>query len=249
MIPTKYMFSNKNILSVVVLSLLLLLISRCSDHGNKRLNSHCSEFSKSYASIVELASKQRDTLILIKGLNDIINKDGYCIDAYLTRGDLYMFKNFLNLAKRDYFKVLSLSNKNVYSLYQLGILYHLNNNEDSAIYFLKKALDVKTDGNIIIDYHTINKELSTENDKYDIPYNELVYQMAISYYFKRQMNKALENFNFCIKNNYKLSKVLLYRGAIYFEVGNNKLSCQDFTKAKDLGNSEADNYINKYCSK
>jgi len=239
---------NKICLSYFILSMTFFL-TNCTNRSTTTENKTCQEFNNSYSLILKDISNRSDTAVLIKKLSTIINNSKGCVDAYLTRGDLYLSVDSLKLAEKDYFMALHLDNNNTYSFYQLGILYHLVNNEDSATYFFKKSLNTKTTENkVVIDYNEINKELSTDNDKYDIPYDEIIYQMAKSYYYKREMNKAIENFNICIQDNYMLDHVFLYRGAVYYEMGRKELACQDFFKAKGLGNQEVDNYIKKYCN-
>jgi tetratricopeptide (TPR) repeat protein len=234
---------------IIILCSILFSTIGCNNQKNNKANS-CELFADTYKSIKSKNSSKADTMSHIKTINYIIEKDSNCLDAFITRADLYVGVDSLILARNDYLKSLSFDPKNTYVFYQLGILWHLNNNEDSAIYFFEKAISTKknNDTSVIVDYHTINKNLSSELDKYDIFYDEIVFQMAISYYYKRDIIQAIKNFNICIADQYNLSKVFIYRGAIYCEMNKPKFGCEDFSMAKKLGNMAADEYIKKYCS-
>jgi hypothetical protein len=75
----------------------------------------------------------------------------------------------------------------------------------------------------------------------------LLYREGISFYYKKELQPAYDNFNFCIKNNYRLKESYLYRGSLFLETNQKEKACQDFFESKRLGNTEADKYIEQYC--
>lgn len=201
---------------------------------------NCSLFYKEYNS-----NRNSDTLDLIQILNRIISSDSLCINALLTRGDIFFSIDSINSAKEDYLKVLSLDPSNVYSMYQIGMLFNARENYDSAIIFFQKAIDVKSNGTFIYD-HT--NERFDPKAKYDIEANELLFSQGISFYYGRKLNEALKNFSYTIYHNYKLDRSYLYRAAILIELGSAQGDpCSDLYEAKRRGNKDADSYIAKYC--
>jgi tetratricopeptide (TPR) repeat protein len=193
------------------------------------------------------SAKNSDTSHLIEVLNNVISKDSLCVNALLTRGDIFFDIDSLNLAKQDYFKVLSLDSINVYSMYQLGQLFNVEEKYDSAIVFFQEAIDLKSNGNFILD--RTNEKIDPQA-KYDIAANELMFSQGLSFYYKRRLNDALNDFTYCIVQKYKLDKSYLYRAAILIELKSDQgNACSDLYEAKKNGSKEADMYITKYCKK
>ena len=186
-------------------------------------------------------------MTLIKVLNEIILDDPKCIDAYLTKGDVYFSIVQISNAKNDFQKVLKMDTGNIYALYQMGLLYQYEDLHDSSIYVLNRAIKIKTHGNMLVDYPQVTNELSKSSNKYDIESDEIIYRQGVNFYYKRNLELSKNYFDYCINNKYLLEKAYLYRGAISVELNDIKKACEDFLKAKDYGNVDAQNYIGKYC--
>jgi len=208
----------------------------------------CSGFYGEYQSIVAKMHGDEDTAILIHTLDKIVLEDPRCIDALLTRGDLLFTKDSLVRAMSDFKRVLFIDTGNIYATYQLGMIYELKEEYDSAISFFQKAINKKSIDNGMMDYPDNLKGLSTNKSKYDIESAELMYRQGISFYYKKDIQNAYDNFSFCILHGYMLDKAYLYRGSLYFQAKQKKKGCEDFLEAKKLGNEDADIYLKKYCN-
>ena len=208
---------------------------------------NCNNFSVKYSELTN--GKSLDTVQAMRLIDKILQRDPKCIDALLTKGDLLISKNMFSQARKNYTEVNLADTSNAYALYKIGVTFQLDNDDDSAILFFEKALAKKRHGNAIIDYPKTNEQLSTEKNKYDIPTGEILFREGISLYYNKTYQSAVDNFNFCISHNYLLDKSFLYRGAIYMEIDQKERACQDFADAKKLGNKDAQEYLNKYCSK
>lgn len=207
----------------------------------------CYDFNKKYSKILNNEVQKKDTAILLTTLDEIILNSHACIDAHLTRGDIYLsLKKIIN-AKKDYCSVLSINKDNVYALYKLGILFQLDDIYDSSEVYFKKAINIKANGNFVVDFPKTNNKLINDKSKYDVEYDELVFSLGMSYYYARNLKGALYCFDGCIRNRYMLSDAYFYRGAIYTEIGKIERACDDFWRAKILGNSDVIDYIKKYC--
>jgi tetratricopeptide (TPR) repeat protein len=112
---------------------------------------------------------------------------------------------------------------------------------------LSNAIGVKTKGDLVMDLNHINKALETKEEKYDVAAGTLFYTRGISFYYARNLQKALHDFNFCIRNSYRLGSCYFYRGAIFEEMNLKDSACEDFMKSKFYGNADVDEYIGKYC--
>ncbi len=219
-----------------MLSFILLVFTACSTKPE------CKNFEKNYSLI-----KVTDTFELFNFLNLVIAKNSKCIDALLARGDLHFSKNNLKRAIEDYNIVLQNDKNNIYALYQLGVLYQVDEKLDSSLIYLNQALSRKRNGDIIIDNKVISKKLMLPSDKYDILSSEIIYQMGISYYHKREMSNALASFDYCLRDEYKLGSSHLYRGAIFYESSKPDSACIAFRLAGLNGSEFASEYLSKFC--
>jgi tetratricopeptide (TPR) repeat protein len=207
----------------------------------------CREFTENYPIAYEQFQHDNDTVKLLSLLNRIIINDGSCIDALLTRGDLLTTMGSDFQATKDYLSILSRNPQNTYALYRLGIIYQLRNSFDSSVKYFQKSIESKSIDSAVIDYKGGNKKLETTKSKYDLEYAEIVYQLAITYYYQRDLPSALEAFSYCIEKNYIMDKAYLYRAAIKIEMKKIEDACKDLSVAKKLGNVDSDELINQYC--
>ena len=226
------------------MTFVFFLMTGCS----QETNNNCSAFKKKYPDALRAVSGKADTTFLIRTLTDIITNDSFCIDPYLTRGDLFWYLDSTEQAKADYLKAISLSRNNVYAQYRMGLVYYYDDKFDSAIYYFQQAIDNKTHNGAVVDYPGYRERIGSDENKYDIPYVEIIYKQGISYYYKGAFKEARQNFSFCIERYYMLSDSYLYRGAILLEINDKKSACQDFENAKKNGNKLANEYLEKYCS-
>lgn len=227
----------------VIFIVILLELSSCRERSR---NDACYQFNQGYSVLIKQQSNKKDTSQLIKFLNKIAKKDSLCKDIYLTRGDLLLAtKGGVSLAKEDYLRCLILDSNNIYSLYKMGILHQLIDEYDSSIYYFQRALKKKSYKDAVINYHSnSNDDLS----KYDIDYNNIIFGLGESSYYKGDLRSALINFNICIQNKVFLSKSYLYRGSIHLESNRQKDACIDFNLSVENGNTDAAVFIKKYCN-
>ena len=226
-------------------SLLILLFIFSVSCGAKKQK--CSEFYDKYQSLKAQMHGKEDTAILIQALDNIILEDSKCVDAILTRADLLFSKGKVPKAISDYKIAISVDTGNIYAAYQLGMAYEVKEMHDTAIIFFQKAINSKSTGNGMMDYPDRLKDLSREKSKYDIESTELMFRQGISFYYKKDMQNAYNNFNFCIIHGYKLEMAYLYRGSLYFQTRQKEKGCTDFMAAQKLGSKDAEKYLNRYC--
>lgn len=208
----------------------------------------CQEFNDKYPKIIAISEDKPDTVVLINALNEIILDDVKCVDAYLTRADIYLSLDDVFSAKKDFREVLRIDTGNIYALYKLGELYQYEELFDSSIFYLNRAIEKKTHGRMVVDYHRIDERLNTSVNKYDVEIIYIYYSSGVSNYYKRNFELSKKYFDYCISHDYLLPQVFLYRGAIFIELNDKKKACEDFLNAKTYGNLRAQEYINKYCS-
>ncbi|WP_207516008.1 tetratricopeptide repeat protein [Longitalea luteola] len=123
---------------------LLVSVMACTQSQKRK----CGEFNIKYPEVLSKMRTNKDTGVLISALNNLIDKDISCVDAYLTRGDLFYYSDKLEKAKNDFRKAFLLDTANIYALYKLGRLFQEENMYDSSIYFLQLAINKKKRGDL-----------------------------------------------------------------------------------------------------
>lgn len=216
-----------------------LFVCACNDNPI----SNCEQFQKKFEVEKNVLNHSRSLSIL----NNVLKNDSTCIDALLTRGDLFMDMDSLASAKEDYRKAILISSSNVYALYRLGMVYEFQEINDSASYYFKLALKEKEIDGAFIDYSNKLKGIENSKSKYDISTIELIYQNGIVSYYLRDIKTALMSFELCISEGYNLKQAYLYKGAALLEMGNLNAACENFHLAENSGNADASNYVNEYC--
>jgi len=165
-----------------------------------------------------------DNLGALADFNKLIELDPSSAYAYYNRGFVKSKLNDKYGAILDYTKAIELN----------PIFSMAYNNRGWARYELKKYSEALKD---------INKSIELE------PTNWVAFD-------SRQETKfMLNDYKGCIQDcdqaillNPKVSNSFFFRGRAYYRQGNKSKACEDWSKAGELGKSEAYNYIIKYCN-
>jgi hypothetical protein len=214
-------------------------------HDDKRI---CSNAILRINKEAQKAKSRTDSLSLLKELEETIKEQSNCIGLYYVKGKLLMSLNYLEESKAVYYKTLIFDTTSVFPFYQLGLIYQNENSYDSSIYFLSKALRKKTFGNAMIDFNKIEGlDESNSVGRYDVSSQEIIYELAISHYYRHSLLAAFKFFSDCIDKGYMRGNSYLYRGSVYLELGKKDKACSDFNSAKQERMVYAEAYLNKYC--
>ena len=222
--------------------LLFNAIYSCNRAESKKEN--CAESISAFYKKLDDSKSLADTLKELKVFENLSNEE-FCLKGLITKAEIYDLINIPNKAKEYCIKILNVDSLNIWALSEIGILYYDNKFYDSSVFYLRKALRLKTNSGYVID---IDNELNQYTKSPDVSSNEIIYFLALNYYYAGKFTEALNYLNYCIKYNFKIKDVYLYRGAIYYEEKQFDKGCSDFSFAKILGNEKADSYIEKYCS-
>lgn len=188
------------------------------------------------------AKIRADTLNALNNLGDFYS-DTKCLKKEIIKTEIYEKLNMYPEAKKGCFSILSIDTLNIWALSELGFMYYDTNAFDSSIYYLQKAINIKSRDNFLVDLDTtLNKYASSP----DVPSDEIFYFLGLNYYYQRHLMTSLNYFTYCINDNYRLPDTYFHRGIIYYEMKQNDKSSKDLLKAKSLGNSNAELYINKF---
>ena len=133
-------------------------------------------------------------------------------------------KRQFNSAKRDFARAFYIDTSSVYSSYSLATLYNLEEKNDSAFYFINKAIRLKS-----IDYHGIfAKEL-------DIPYDELVFFRGVIFCEAGLLQKAKKDFWGSISQGHNSGEAFAYLAVVYSNENKLDSACYYYKKAMALG--------------
>jgi len=188
--------------------------------------------------------KEREDVL--SKLNKFLIKYPNCIYANLLLGDINLLDQKYALSKKYFLKSMAIDPRNVYTLFNLGILYNLEKKYDSSVLFFRTAAKLKTSGGFVLDKNR-NLEKVTSYPTFDVEYSEIVYNDAISSYYANYFSDALAEFNYCISAEKNLKECYYLRALIYLKKKEIQLACQDFKLAKSNGNLKAEASLEEYC--
>lgn len=206
----------------------------------------CSQVANKYQSYLEKAKDTAYKIGLLQSLRDISVDIPTCEQAYILSFDIHLLVKDYEEAKKSLFKAISINSQNVYSLFNLGKIYSLEKNYDSAIYFFRNAGTLKSQNGVIVEKTNELYEIS-DQPNFNIEYTEILFNNALASYHANYLLDANNEFEYCIRNKKKLKEAYFYLGLIYLEIQRYEKVCSNMQLAKENGNPAADMYISKYC--
>ncbi len=224
------MISTNNFL---ILISIILVFTSCS---NKRARSLVCK-----AETLQSNGQQFDANNL---LNRAIELDPKNIDAYLYRGINNSILGNHNDAIADLSKVISLDSDNTLAYFSRGQNKRVLEDYEGAIIDYNKAIKSKDEISIV----WLGEENINNKSDYDVKIETIKFQLGIARYYFRDLHNALEDFNFSIKHEFEIAESSYFKGIILIELGQTEEGCNMMNIAKLLGESNAQNYIDKYCA-
>jgi len=140
---------------------------------------------------------------------------------------------------------------------ETGILKHQQKDYKSAIKDYSKA--IKSDKNNKEAYYnrgiceqSLNNLKSAKDDfdktlKLDPKFVKVYYSRATIFVTQQKYKEALPDLDKVIELDSSFPNVLTLRGQIRAQTGNKIGACEDFNKAKELGDTQAGKYLNQFC--
>jgi len=179
----------------------------------------------------------------IKLLDKSIAKDNNYLPAYINRAvDNALLGNY-EAAIHDYDIVIQKDPKNTLAFLNRGKNKHRLLDYNSAIQDFQKAIDSKGGEGIKVE---LKLNGDTESG-YNCTMEEIKLERGVSFYYVGDLSKALNDMEFCIKNNYEKKIALYWRGLIYISYDKKELGCKDLQVSSQLGNDYAKKEINRFC--
>ncbi len=206
----------------------------------------CLQVENNYYSYLEKAKDTAYKIGLLQSLRDISIDNPACEQIYILSFDIHLLIKDYEEAKKSLFKAISINSLNVYTLFNLGKLYSLEKNYDSAIHFFRVAGKLKSQNGVIVEKTNELYEIS-DQPNFNIEYTEILFNNALASYYANYLLDANNEFEYCIRNKKKLKEAYFYLGLIYLEIQRYEKVCSNMQLAKENGNPDAEMYISKYC--
>jgi len=194
------------------------------------------------ANTLEKEGKYEEAILL---LDKAIKKDPNNIKALLDRAvDQSLLANY-DEALIDYTQVIALDSNNTLAYFNRGKNYHRIENYKAAIADFEKAITLK--GGMAFYIDKIENSFLENGFEYDVAMEEIRLERGVSRYYLNSLQLAFDDFNFCIQNKYELPTSYLWRGLVYLTYEMHTEGCKDLNEALRLGNSDAEDLLNKNC--
>jgi tetratricopeptide (TPR) repeat protein len=216
----------------LIITILALYVCSCRSSADYRKE----------ANALEKKGKYREAILL---LTRAIDKDPKNIKAYLDRG---VDKSYIKDHKgsiEDYSKVIELDPGNTLAYLNRGKAKARLKDDIEAINDFTKAISTKGSEQLYID--KVESKFIETGFEYDVLMEEIRLERGYAYFNIDSLRKAFDDINFCIEKNFELPGCYYIRGSIYLSYKMNKEACKDLNKAKELGDTDAPELLNKYC--
>ncbi len=126
--------------------------------------------------------------------------------------------------------------------YNRGIAYFKLDKYPEALSDFEKVVSLKTFGgkNIIFTYNQ-DSPFAGEEAKMQVPYNDVIYQLAQVKYFMDSLKSSYKYFQMLVENNYEeKSNCLLWQGTIWHASGDSSKACDFFRRGKSAALNQED---------
>lgn len=158
-------------------------------------------------------------LLLITGLSAFSQSAQDYLDKGIEKHNAKDYKGAL----KDYSKAIKLDKKMHVAYFNRGTIKLATNDLKGAMKDFDKTIEL--DHNFIKAY----------------------YSKASVYVSQNQYKEAIPNLNKVIELNDKFPNALTLRGQLHAALNNKEASCNDFQRAKAIGDPSADKYLSKFC--
>jgi tetratricopeptide (TPR) repeat protein len=218
----------------IVIILSILTFNSCNFKSSSDYNAEAEK--------LESKGKYEEAIPL---LDKAIDKDPENIYALINRGvDKSILKDYEG-AIDDYTKVIEIDSDNALALLNRGKNKKRLENYQGAIEDFENA--IKTKGGEMIYMDKTDNSFIATGFEFDVAMEEILFERGIARYNIDSLKLAFDDFNFCLKKNYKKPASLYWRGMIYVAYGMSQKGCYDLKEALKLGDPYAQEMIDEYC--
>jgi len=190
-----------------------------------------------------------------------VQKHNDAVDFYNNARKDFTKKDYRS-ASINFRRALELAPKKAEYSYGLASSYYELQKYDSAIKYINLTIVLKPNqsdyhnmaGNIF--FHNKNYKKAIKNYSSSISYikdsvsfsiNNSMYNIAVSKYYLKDYDGAIETLSQLIKKAPAVSNYIYFRGVSYLKLKQTNNACGDLKKAYSMGYSGAIKYLAKYC--
>jgi len=177
----------------------------------------------------------------LKAAGDYLFLDTTNPEIYIIKGISECHLNDFINSKISLQNALDIDPKSVSAHFNKGYLHYMKNETDSALKEFDYSLQLKTAGDIIIEFD--NEQIK----KVQTQLGEIYFFRGIIFHETDNDSLALENFSKANDNYYNLKQTKLYLGLTYLNLGDTEKGCKFLKDSKKEGNVEAAQYISERC--
>lgn len=149
-----------------------------------------------------------------------------------------------------YSQIINRNPKLQQSYYERGICYAALKKYETALADFNKVINMQPGGPIRLTYNK-NSPFLGEEEKFSIPYNDALYQRAITKYDMDSLKSSYHDFSILVAENYEKNNCLLWQGSIWLKAGKKDSGCKYFQQARLFASEkdvrEADRMIMENC--
>ena len=137
------------------------------------------------------------------------------------------------------------------AFFEKGYCHLQDSNYTEALRFFEFVLKMKgvNENNSIIIEMNPEGPFAREEDRHQVPLNNIYYQMAVTKYNMDSLLPSYRLFKYCAQNNFNTGNCYLWQGLIWIRYDSTERACDYFQKALLYGDPEAGQFINDYCRK
>ncbi len=201
--------------------------------------------------------RQGNYALSLEDLNKSIEMKNDNAFAYNTRAWAKYYLKDLMGSLSDFNKQIELEPNSAYAYYGRGQVKSKLNDENGAITDYTKSIELKPDFSMAYNNRGWSKY---EQKKYTDALNdinkaiELDATNSVAFDSRQEIKFALNDYKGCIEDcniaislNPKLSNSYLFRGKAYFKQGDKIKACENWSKAGELGEEKAYQFIKENC--
>ncbi len=189
----------------------------------------------------------------LKDFNRDLELDPNDVEIMQFRGNIYFNKGKDDSAYADYNRAVKIRQDNALTFGNLGAIYVRRNQYDSALYNLNKALEMDTTqhfsyANRAVVYGALGMpDKSVSDFKQFLKSNpndeRVLFSIAMIYFNKGEMKESIPWLNRAIAIKPGFANYIWLRSMAYKQLGDKANALSDAIKAKDLGQSVPDDYL------
>jgi tetratricopeptide (TPR) repeat protein len=221
--------------------ILVILLYSCTSANDYLQKANIAIEKKNYREAIDL-------------LNKALGKENHFREAYTEKAHCYAELNMDDSAIIVYKQLIAFNQNNTLALYNIGLCKYRQEKFDEAISYFNNAMITKgynpddTSGSqFIMEYSPFIKKFMGKEDKFEVPFSDLVYMAGLSHFEAGHLKKAYHYFTNCISWEYHVGESYYMIGLIWLASKKKDKACESFINSYYSGYLLAKEQLDKTC--